>query len=197
MNLIGFGLVLLAVTGGALYAEGPAQGAGKSVWNVEFLADSGPGPEGSGNAQDGETTTARLSFERANITAAEFHFSFVDTYRFAAFSPAGVAFRVTSPGGTTSEQAIQPGAPTTTTITFLQLCTVPGETTVSADTQAEAASKALALHPANENGTGEWTVEITVTRDTLLPLPGAGGIAWTARTRLDGYFMEVSERLEG
>lgn len=197
MNLIGFGMVLLAVSGGILYAEGPPHGTGTRVWVVEFLPESTPGPEDSGDAADGQTTTVHLDFERQNITGVVFQFSFTDNYRFATLTPAGATFKVTSPAGVSSEQTVQPGQNTATTVRFLQLCTIPGQATVTARDLDEATERALSQHPPNENGTGEWTVEITVFRDYISPIHGSGDITWTAKTRADGYVMEVSERLQG
>jgi hypothetical protein len=52
-------------------------------------------------------------------------------------------------------------------------------------------------HPVNENGTGDWTVEVTVTRDYMTPVHPTGSIAWTATSRLTTYQMELSEKMYG
>ena len=190
-------MVLVALTGGALYKEAGPQGNGNRTWTAEFFVTPGTGPGGSGTAQDGQTTSASLNFERFNITEVTFQFSFTDNYRFATVSPAGATFKVTSPTGLSGESTLSPGQMTATSITIREITGVPDPMEFSAATQAEAARLAQVRYPASDNGTGEWTVDITVTRDYVGPVHPVGSIAWTATTSLRTYTLELSERHSG
>jgi len=153
------------------------------------------GPGGSGTAQDGQTTSAGINFNQTNITTVTFQFSFSDRYRFSTLSPAGVTFKVTSPGNISGESTLRPGQSTATSVTIREVCKAPDPEEYSAANQAEAAKAVSTRHPANENGTGDWTIEITVTREYMSPIHPVGSIAWTASTRVDSYTLELSEKL--
>ena len=190
-------MVLVALTGGVLYTEAAPQGNGMKTFTAEFFVVPGSGPGGGGTAPDGATSSASIDFEQVNITEVTFQFSFTDNYRFATVSPAGATFRVTSPQGMVGESTLSPGQTTATSITIRDVTGVPDSLEFSAAAQAEAAKVAHTRYPANENGTGTWTIDITVTRDYMTQVHPTGSIAWTATSRLETYTLELSEKLSG
>lgn len=188
-------MVLVAITGTMFYADASKHTAAPNLWTAEFLVSGGPGPGGGGTAQDGQNSSANINFAQVNITTVTFQFQFTDNYRFSAVSPAGARFRVVSPTGLSGESTLNPGQDTATTITIRDVAGVPDASVFPASDRTEAARLALKKYPANENGTGDWTVEVTVTRDYLTPVHPTGSIAWTATTRVEAYALEISERL--
>lgn len=190
-------MVLVALTGGVLYTEAAPQGTGRRTWTAEFLVSAGSGPVASGTAPDGATSSGTINFEQFNITEVTFQFSFTDNYRFATVSPAGATFKVTSPTGLFGESTLSPGQTTATSITIREVTGVPDGTEFIAATQAEAANLTRTRYPANENGTGIWTIDVTVTRDYMTPIHAGGSIAWTASSRVETYTLDLSEKLSG
>jgi hypothetical protein len=188
-------MVLLAVTGGVVYEEGRPGAAVLPSWAAEFPETQSGGPGGSGNAPDGGTVSANMNFNQTNITEVTFQFQFSDIYRFSTVSPAGATFKVTSPLGATGESTLSSGQNTATSITIRQICDAPDAEEFFAATEADAARLMGTRHPVNENGTGDWTVEVTVTRDYITPIHPTGSIAWTASTRVSSYRLELSEKL--
>jgi hypothetical protein len=190
-------MVLLALTGGVFYSEAKPGGAGLPTWTAAFPTAISSGPGASGSAPDGATSSADLSFNQTNITMVTFQFSFTDVYRFSTISPAGATFKVTSPLGLTGESSLSPGQATATGITIRQVCSPPDGDQFGAATADDAARMCKTRYPASENGTGDWTVEITVTRDYMTPVHTTGSIAWTATTKVTTYTLELSEKLYG
>lgn len=188
-------MVLLAVTGGVVYEEGRPGGAAMPAWTAEFPEAQSGGPGGSGTSPDGQTSSASINFNMTNITEVTFQFQFSDMYRFATVSPAGATFKVTSPLGAMGESTLSPGQATATSITIRQVCDAPDAEEFLAAGEADAARICKTKYPVNENGTGDWTVEITVTRDYITPIHPTGSIAWTATTRVSSYRLELSEKL--
>ncbi len=197
LNLIGFMMLLFAVTGGIFYKEAVGGSAGLQNWTLEFPVSLGNGPGGSGTATDGQTASATIAFDQVNITTVTFSFSFTDRYRFSTVSPAGATFTVISPLGATGESVLAPGQATATLITVSHVCDVPDQDELRAANLTDAARIAKTRYPANENGTGQWTIEITVTRDYMTPIHPTGSIAWTVTTRVSTYALELSERMTG
>jgi len=190
-------MVLLAFTGGAFYKEVGPGGNGLRTWSAEFPATLHAGAGGSGTATDGQTSGGSVNFGDVNVTTVTFLFTWTDNYRFATVSPAGATFKVTSPLGETGESIVTPGQATATSITIREVCNVPDPEDFKAATEADAARMAKTRYPANENGTGDWTIEITVTRDYMTPIHPTGSIAWTATTKVTTYMLELTERLSG
>jgi hypothetical protein len=190
-------MVLLATTGGVVYTGAQPGAAVRPTWTAEFPVAHSGGPGGSGNAPDGQTASATINFNQTNITEVTFNFQFVDNYRFSTISPAAVTFRVTSPLGDAMESSLSAGRATATSITIRDVASVPDEEEFLAATEADAARMMAVRHPVNENGTGDWTVEVTVTRDYMTPVHPTGSIAWTATSRLTTYQMELSEKMYG
>jgi len=190
-------MVLLASTGGVFYTEAKPGGDGLRTWTVEFPVSLHGGEGGSGTAADGQTSGGSVNMVDVNITTVTFQFTWTDNYRFATVSPAGAAFKVTSPLGITGESVVSPGSATATSITIQRVCGVPDPEDFRAATEADAARIAKTMYPANENGTGEWTIEILVTRDYMTPIHPTGSIAWTVTTRISTYTLELAERMTG
>ncbi len=190
-------MLLLAGAGGAQYMGAVGHGPAVPTWTAEFPVAAFGGPGGSGTAQDGQPATATISFNQTNITRVTFLFTFTDLYRFALLSPAGANFKVTSPLDVSAEASVTPGQSTTATITVREVCRVPGALDFPAPTSDDAVRVMLAANPPNSNGTGDWTVEVTVSRDYLTPAHGTGSISWTAVTRVESYALELSEKLSG
>ncbi len=193
LNLIGFSLVLAALAGFAIYTEVPAGGAGLRHYAVAFPVAPRAGPSGGGETADGATTESLLTFEQSNLTRVALKFEFSDRYRFSFVSPAGAVFRVTSPEGDVMEATCPPGETTQASLEF-ELNEAPGNATVAASSPQEAERRVAALYPPALNGTGVWTVEVTATRDYLLPIHGQGSISWTIDTLMESYSALVEER---
>ena len=186
--------MLAALSGFAIYTEVPAGGPGLRTFLVSFPLSEAAGPEDSGEASDGQTAQTTLTVNQSNITRITFQFQFRDMYRFSFVSPAGATFRVTSPEGVAREASCAPGGTTQASIEFLAVNERPDEATLAAASLKDAQKKASARYPPGLNGTGDWTIEVTATRDYLLPIHGQGGISWSLTTRLESYAANVEER---
>jgi hypothetical protein len=188
--------VLAAFTGTIFYTEAAPYTAPVKRYAAEFPRNTVPGPDGQGTARDGGTTSSTMSLNQTNITAVTFEFEFTDNYRFSSLSPAGVAFKVTSPNNVTAESTLRPGAGTFTTVTAAPVCVPPDSMVIVADGADEAARIAASGSPPSDNGTGDWTIEVTVTRAYVSPVhPVASSVSWTVRTKVETYALEVTEIL--
>ena len=182
------------MAGAMLYVEAPAYGAGLKQFSVEFPRNAAGGPGTNGESADGQTSTATVEINRTNLTSVIFSFTFTDNYRFAAISPAGATFRVTSPEGNTSELKVPASGPKTANIQFMSLNVPPPAVTLTAGGQTEAETLAASRYPATENGSGSWTVEVVSEREFATPIhPGGGSISWTMGSRVESYKVEVTE----
>jgi hypothetical protein len=188
-------MLALALAGGAQYIAVGDTAPALRTWSAGFPEEHVNGPGGAGSAPDGQTSTGSVNLNRTNITEAAFQFQFTDTYRFSTLSPAGATFKVTSPLGLTGEATLSPGQATAAIVTVPRVCDAPDPEEFNAKNDSEAARIVKARYPANENGTGDWTIEVTVTRDYRTPVHPAGGIAWTVTTRLTVYSLDLRERL--
>ncbi|MGQ9582351.1 MAG: hypothetical protein ACUVV6_02410 [Thermoplasmatota archaeon] len=193
LNIIGITLVLAALGGFALYTEVPAGGAGLRTYIASFPVDGAPGPGGSGETADGSTSESLLTIELANLTRVALNLEFSDRYRLSFVSPAGAMLRVTSPEGEVREASCQPGGPTQASVEF-ELNDPPSNATLAASSLSDAQRRVAALCPPALNGTGVWTIEVTATREYLLPIHGQGSIYWSVETRLESYAAQVEER---
>lgn len=188
--------MLVAFTGTIFYTEAAPYTAPVKRYAAEFPRDTVPGPNGQGTATDGQTTSSTMNLNQTNITAVTFEFDFTDNYRFSSLSPAGVTFKVTSPNNVTAESNLRPGAGTFTTVTAAPVCVPPDSAAIVADGLDEATRQAASKFPPSENGTGDWTIEVTVTRAYVSPVhPVSSSISWSVRTRVETYALEVTEIL--
>jgi len=182
------------MAGGMFYVEAPVQGPEVRTFSATFPREQTFGPSAHGDTQDTQAGSATVMLNRTNLTSVAFMFTFVDNYRFAAKSPAGATFRVTSPDGNGSEAVCQPGASSSATVSFAAINLPPEEMLFIAGSEAEAQKVAAAHNPACETGSGEWTVEVTVQRNYVTPVhPVGGSISWSLTTRVEWYSLQVSE----
>jgi len=176
------------------YVEPPVLGPTVRTFSAAFPREQSTGPAAHGDAQDGQPASASVELNRTNLTSAAFSFTFIDNYRFAALSPAGATFRVTSPEGNSSETVLPPGGSTSATVQFATINLPPEEMILVAGDENEARKMAAAKFPACETGSGEWTVEITVQRAYVTPVhPPGGSISWSLTTRVGFYSLQVTE----
>jgi hypothetical protein len=188
--------VLVALTGTVFYTEAGPAAAQARRFSADFPVDVSGGPGAQGTARDSQTTNSTISLNQTNITAATFEFEFTDNYRLSTLSPAGATFRVSSPNNVSAESTLRPGAGTFTTLTVAPVCVPPDSAVISANGQSEATRLAASRYPASDNGTGDWTIEVTVTRSYATPVhPVSSSISWSVRTSIETYSLQVTEIL--
>ncbi len=188
--------MLVALTGTVFYTEAGPAAAQTGRFSADFPVAASTGPEAQGTASDGQTTSSTISLNQTNITAATFEFEFTDNYRLATLSPAGATFKVSSPNSVSAESTLRPGAGTFTTLTLAPVCVPPVSAVFAANGQSEATREAASKYPASDNGTGDWTIEVTVTRSYATPIhPVSSSISWSVRTSVDVYSLQVTEIL--
>jgi hypothetical protein len=176
------------------YVEAPVSGPTVRTFSAAFPREQISGPSSRGDAQDGQTASATVELNMTNLTSAAFAFTFIDNYRFAALSPAGATFRVTSPEGNSSEAVCQPGGSYSAAVQFSPINLPPEEMILVAGDENAAQKAAGAKNPACETGVGQWTIEITVQRAYASPVhPLGGSISWSLTTRVECYSLEVTE----
>jgi len=193
--LIGFTLVFIAVVGMSLYTEPVRDVPRAKRYLVEFPKSTMTGASGQGDTPDGSSGTATVSLNQTNITSVVFMFSFTDNYRLSSISPAGASVKITSPDGAEQTANLPASGPTSAALTFKEVCPLPQEATITAMTLNEAQKKAQSKFPTTENGTGDWTVEVTAARTYKSPVHSSGSISWTVSSRVESYHAEVSEYL--
>ena len=184
--------MLSAVAGGTLYVEAPAAGTTVRTFSVAFLRDQTNGPTTHGDTTDTQAGSAVVTINLTNLTSAAFSFTFKDNYRFAGLYPAGATFRVTSPEGNSSEVVLAPGGASSGTVQFPALNIPPEEMVFSAKDMNDAKTIASAKNQTQETGSGDWTVEVSVQRNSPVHT-GLGSISWTLTTRVEWYKLQVTE----
>ena len=194
MNLIGIGLLALAFAGTVFYLEAAPSAPAMRSFSALFPTTMQNGPVTQGTAPDGATTAATVRLTQTNITAVRFQFTFTDNYPLTSLSPAGATFRVTTPEGVSKEANCLPGQSTSATVTLDPVGPMPESGLISAANPEEAGRQAAARYPASENGTGEWTIEVMVSRNYASPVhPVSSSISWTAACRVETYSLDIRE----
>jgi hypothetical protein len=190
--MIGALLVLTALAGSALYVEVPASGTTVRTFSAAFPRDQTNGPSTHGDTSDTQTGSAVVTINLTNLTSAAFSFNFKDNYRFAGVYPAGATFRVTSPEGNSSEVVLAPGGASSGSVQFPALNIPPEEMVFSAKDMNDAKAIAYAKNQTQETGSGDWTVEVSVQRNSPI-VTGLGSISWNLATRVELYKLQVTE----
>jgi hypothetical protein len=163
-------------------------------YTVQFPRSLVNGPVQESITNDGDTGMSMISLNQTNMTAVGFTFTFTDNYRLSGVSPAGAEITITSPLGESKSASCRPGDVTCAVLWFRPLCTPPDNTTLMAWNLTEAQKKSRNRYPEMMNGTGDWTVEVTATREYMTPVhPVASSITWSVKSKVECYRLEVSE----
>lgn len=187
-------MVFFAIVGMTMYREPIREVPKQEGYTVHFPRVLVNGPAQETVTQDGETGTSILSLNQTNITAVGFTFTFTDNYKLSGVSPAGAEITITSPLGEAKSAICRPGDVTSAAFWFRPLCTPPDNTTIAAWNQTDAQKKSRNRYPEMMNGTGDWTVDVKVTREYMTPVhPVVGSITWSVKSRVESFRLEVSE----
>lgn len=177
-------LILVTAMVGVFRYEA-AQAAATTVQVTWEVATVG-GKATAGSTQEGETTSAAVAVDRANVTKAEFVLEWTDDLG----SPDELNLTVTSPSGLTRSAT---GSNGRVTVAFDGLAVVPPEMRLSGRSEQDVRDGQLPRY-ASQAAVGDWVIEVTVVSagDQTAPVGGVviqadPGNEWTVTPRLAVY----------
>jgi hypothetical protein len=188
-------LILMSILGLVLVdSEEPGERRVKDdyeKYRLVFFLDNDQ-ESSSGNTGDGQSGDGRVLVQPSNVTSATVILTWQDNKPGLGFvaPDADVTLDVLAPNGAGfSGSGSNGGSGISIPVTFFS---APAETDIEAKSQDDAKNKAAKEYPANNNGTGEWVVEVTVERNWALGNLIQGDISWTCTIEFDYYVVEVT-----